>query len=387
MSFIVDRLFPRKTIEPLPAGQYSYQEMIGDTVPLRLHLRLAADGAGLLIVNASTVLHLNVTAAAHAYRFVQGDSEKQAARFIQQRYRVGWRKALHDQQALREQVRAIVTTPDLDPVLYLGMARAEPCDELPASPYRLDLALTYALDPDGQLDPAAARRARRELTTNDWKAALQAIWDAGIPHVTFTGGEPCRRQDLPELIGHAEAIGLVTGVLTSGSRLADPEYLALLANAGLDHLLVSWDPSDPASTQGLRNAAASDVFTTAHLTLAPDSEPALPGWLRSLKEMHVNAVSLTGTAAAKDSRGLLERAQDQVASMGLELVWDLPVPYSRANPIALEIGGPSGSAGCASLYVEPDGDVLRRQGAKQVLGHLLTDSWAALWERARASES
>ena len=102
--------------------------------------------------------------------------------------------------------------------------------------------------------------------------------------------------------------------------------------------------------------------------------------------MRVNAVSLTG-AAAKDSRELLEWAQNQVASMGLELVWDLPVPYSRANPIALEVGGPAGSAGCASLYVEPDGDVLRRQGAQKVLGNLLTDSCAALWERARASDS
>jgi hypothetical protein len=191
---------------------------------------------------------------------------------------------------------------------------------------------------------------------------------------------------LPELIQDAEALGLVTGVLTSGTRLADPAYLAMLANAGLDHLLVSWDPSDPASTQGLSNAAASDIFTTAHLTLAPDSEPALPGWLRSLKEMHVNAVSLTGTGA-RDSRELLERAQDQVASMGLALVWDLPVPFSRANPIALEVGGPSGSAGCAALYVEPDGDVLRHQGAKQVLGSSLADSWETIWERARSSES
>jgi hypothetical protein len=317
---------------------------------------------------------------------VQGESDKDAARFVQRRYRVGWGKALRDQRALREQVRGIVSTPDLDPVLFLGMTRAEPCTTLPVAPYRLDIALTYALDPDGQLDPAATRRASRELTTDKWKSVLQTAWDAGIPHITFTGGEPCRRSDLPELIQDAEALGLVTGVLTSGTRLADPAYLAMLANAGLDHLLVSWDPSDPASTQGLSNAAASDIFTTAHLTLAPDSEPALPGWLRSLKEMHVNAVSLTGTGA-RDSRELLERAQDQVASMGLALVWDLPVPFSRANPIALEVGGPSGSAGCAALYVEPDGDVLRHQGAKQVLGSSLADSWETIWERARSSES
>ncbi len=386
MSFIVDRLFRPKPIEPLPVGQYAFQEMLGETLPLRLHLRLQPDGAGLLIVNASTVLHLNETAAAHAYRFVLGESDKDAARFVQRRYRVGWGKALRDQRALREQVRGIVSTPDLDPVLFLGMTRTEPCTTLPVAPYRLDIALTYALDPDGQLDPAATRRASRELTTDKWKSVLQTAWDAGIPHITFTGGEPCRRSDLPELIQYAEALGLVTGVLTSGARLADPDYLRTLANAGLDHLLVSWDPADTASTQGLRNASASDVFTTAHLTLAPKAEPLLGGWLNDLKLMGVNAVSLTGPAGS-DSRQLLGAAQDQVATIGLQLVWDLPVPYSRTNPIALEVGEPSGSAGCAALYVEPDGDVLRHQGAKQVLGSSLADSWETIWERARSSES
>ena len=386
MSFIIERLFPRKPIEPLPSGQYSFQELLGGALPVRLQLRLQPDGAGRLIVNASTVLHLNETASAHAYRFVLGESERDAARFIQRRYRVGWGKALRDQQALRQQVRAIVSTPDLDPVLFLGMDRAEPCTELPPIPYRLDLALTYALDPDGQPDPSASRRVSRELTAAEWKSALQTIWAAGVPHVTFTGGEPCRRQDLPELIGHAETVGLVTGVLTSGARLADPSYLQTLANAGLDHLLVSWDPSDEASTEGLRNASASDIFTTAHLTIAPDAGPKLHAWLMDLKQMGVNAVSLTGQAGI-EARALLETAQDQVADAGLRLVWDLPVPYSRANPIALEVGEPSGSTGCAALYVEPDGDVLRRQGAKHVLGNLLTESLESIWQNARSKDA
>lgn len=386
MSFIVDRLFPAKPIEPLPAGSYTYTEMLSEAQSLRLHLRLQPEGAGLLIVNASTVLHLNETAAAHAYRFVQGDPEKDAARFIQRRYRVGWGKALRDQQALRAQLRAIVSTPDLDPVLFLGMDRAEPCTEPSGAPYRLDLALTYALDPDGQLDPAASRRASRELTTEEWRGVLHSAWQAGIPHVTFTGGEPCRRADLPDLIQHAEALGLVTGVLTSGARLADPQYMQALANAGLDHVVVSWDPGDAASTLGLRNASSSDVFTTAHLTLGPGAEPKLPRWLSALQEMQVNAVSLTGIAG-EDSRGILEAAQDQVASLGLRLVWDLPVPYSRTNPIALEVGQPSGSTGCAALYVEPDGDVLRSQASQQVLGSSLSDSWESLWERARSTAS
>ena len=61
----------------------------------------------------------------------------------------------------------------------------------------------------------------------------------------------------------------------------------------------------------------------------------------------------------------------------LRLVYDLPVPYSRLHPVALELAqtgeeAPQG-AGKAWLYVEPDGDVLPAQGILKVLGNLLDD--------------
>ena len=62
--------------------------------------------------------------------------------------------------------------------------------------------------------------------------------------------------------------------------------------------------------------------------------------------------------------------------------FDLPVPYSEQNPVALETESdniPSG-AGNAWLYVEPDGDVLPAQGmAGNVLGNFLTDRWETIY--------
>lgn len=382
MKSVLDRLFPARPIEPIPAGLYARQAMLPGSQPIRLHLRIQADGAGLMIVNASCVLHLNETAAAHAYRYVLGDSDGQAARFVQRRYRVGWRKALHDQQALRRQVEGVVTTPDLDPVVYLGMARAEPGIPPASAPYRLDVALTYAQDPDGRPDPRTPVRASRELSTEEWKRALEIAWNAGIPHVAFTGGEPCRRADLAELIAHAEQLGMVAGVVTAGTRLADMDYLMTLSNAGLDHLMITWQPADADSTLGLRNASASDVFTTAHLTLRPTDSQALPDWLAELRQMGVNAVSLSSSAGAGTEGSMLE-ARDQVAAAGLNLVWDLPVPFSESNPIAFEVEQPAGSTGCSWLYVEPDGDVLLSRDARDVLGNLTSDEWGVIWDRAQ----
>ena len=34
---------------------------------------------------------------------------------------------------------------------------------------------------------------------------------------------------------------------------------------------------------------------------------------------------------------MLESARNQAASLGMKLVWDMPVPYSASNPVALEL--------------------------------------------------
>ena len=61
-------------IQPLPAGIYNYTSPADDPRNYRLHLRLKSDGSGVMIVNASSVLHLNQTAAEYAYYLVKNES-------------------------------------------------------------------------------------------------------------------------------------------------------------------------------------------------------------------------------------------------------------------------------------------------------------------------
>ena len=51
------RHFSTEKHQPLQAGIYHYQSPPEGEQPYRLHLRLEPDGKGILIVNASTVLH------------------------------------------------------------------------------------------------------------------------------------------------------------------------------------------------------------------------------------------------------------------------------------------------------------------------------------------
>lgn len=358
-------------VKPLPVGLYHFQ---ADQKPLRIHLRLREDGSGLLILNASTVLHLNPTAAEYAYHYVKGTAPEEAAKQIASRYRVARGLALQDYTDFADRIQALVESPDLDPVSFLDFERVAPHSAELTSPLRLDCALTYRLPRGTQADYAPVKRVDRELTTEEWQTILDKAWQAGIPHVTFTGGEPTLREDLPVLIAHAEKNGQVCGLLTDGLKLADKKYLNILLQTGLDHILFLLQPGSEDSWNALGKVMPEDIFVTVHLTVTQENSKDVPAALEKLAEMGVKSLSLGFTDSQLPITDLRQRA----AELGLSLKFDLPVPYSEQNPVSLETSGDEVPAGAARawLYVEPDGDVLPAQGmAERVLGNILTDPW------------
>jgi len=383
MNSLLERFFPSKPrIRPLVPGVYHSMVAEEDAAPYRLHLRIEADEQAVLIVNAATILHLNATAALHALAIVQGKSIDEAVNVVTDHYNVSKQQAREDQLALREQILTIATQPDIDPVLYFDLNRSDPLSVPPSAPYRADLALTYRLDEEGTLDPLAGKRVDRELSTGEWKSILAKLWEVGVPHVTFTGGEPSLHPDLAALIAHAEALGQVTGLLTNGLRFSDPAYVDKLSNAGLDHILLTWNPDDPGFKAKLENALDSDIFTAVHLTLTQDNLASAQAFLQTCTGMELTAISLSIADHSDALKAALQELRDLAAELGLDLIWDLPAPYSASNPISLELEEAPQGAGRAWLYIEPDGDILPAQGINQVLGNLLSDSWEAVWQRA-----
>ncbi len=368
-------------VQPLSAGTVQKQVAPEDAPPYRLHLRMHSDGTGILVVNASTVLHLNPTATEYAYHFIQGTGEEETAKIVSGRYRVNRKQALEDYQYFIDRVQALISTPDLDPVTMLDFERVRPYDTALTAPLRLDCALTYRLPPGADPISSPSKRVTRELSTEEWMSVLDKAWSFGIPHVTFTGGEPTLREDLPALIAHAEANGQVTGLMTDGLKLSNEIYLQSLLQTGLDHLLFILAPENPASWQALEACLKADIFVTVHLTIQESDAATIKNLIEKLVGMGVKSLSLTADPSHRDA--VLQNRQTMV-DLGINLVWDLPVPYSENNPVAFELfegeTTPSG-AGKAWLYVEPDGDVLPAQGkADQVLGNILTDEWSTLYK-------
>lgn len=377
---IINRLADRfAKVQPLPEGVYHKQDM-QDNKPYRVHLRLRPEGSGILILNASTVLQLNASAAEYAYHFIRGTEPDEAVKQIASRYRVSKDIAKTDYQDFMDKIETLISTPDLDPVSFLDFERAAPHSADLTSPLRLDCALTYRLREDSNAEYAPTKRVDRELTTDEWRMILDKAWQAGIPHITFTGGEATLRDDLPDLIAHAEKNGQVCGLLTDGLRLIDKNYLDLLLQTGLDHILFLLQPDNDKSWAALEKLMAEDIFVTVHLTLNQDNITTVEEVLERLAKLDVKSLSLT---SSDDSlRDTYDALRDKAAALGLTLKFDLAVPYSASNPVVYEAQEntiPEG-AGKAWLYVEPDGDILPSQGnSDKVLGNLLRDEWKQIY--------
>ncbi len=381
------RFFPPHQL--ISAGIYHFQAPADAPVPYRLHLRVEPDGQSILILNASTVIHLNTTATEYAYHLVKNTPQEEAVSQMAKRYRIDKETVKHDYDDLVGRLRTLVETPDLDPVTFLDFDRQDIYSGAISAPYRLDCALTYRLPDEGAGALAPMDRVKRELSAEEWMSILDKAWAAGVPHVVFTGGEPTMRPDLCQLIAYGEKLGMVTGLITSGMRLSDPHYLNELLQSGLDHVMILLDPQEQESWEALRDVLKSDIAITTHLTLTEKTLRDFDSTLVRLAGMGARNISLS--ADSVNLKEELKAKRQVVAEKHLRLVWDLPVPYSRFHPVALELadnregGSPDVRAGNAWLYVEPDGDVLPHQGEYvSVLGNLVTDPWEAIWQKLTA---
>jgi len=375
--------------QPIPAGVYHYQTPTDAKAQYRLHLRVNHDGEGLLVLNASTILHLNQTATEYTYQLINENSVEEVAQQIAKRYQISQDQARVDYLDLKEKIKTLLEVPDLDPVSFLDISREDPYSGAASAPYRLDCALTYQLPAEDNPELAPVRRVDRELSTDEWKKIIDQSWEFGIPHLIFTGGEPTIREDLIELITHAEKNGQVTGLLTDGYKLLDKQFRNELLLSGLDHLLFLLTPENETSWKALKVILDEDLHTTVHITINPDNLSILPKIIKDIKKFGSNAISFsTSSAKSPELNQALNGAQTIAAETDIPLKWDLPVPYSGHNPISIELESSSShhsGAGKAWFYVEPDGDLLPAQGINEVLGNLLKNDWIHLWKSIQES--
>lgn len=405
-------LLPKKPLPPAAPGLYQF-DIADDDSKSRVHIRLDEDGSGLLVVNASRVVHLNPTAVQMAYYHLSKAGEKDAVSALSKLYKAPKNRISEDYARISNQVDALLDEQSgLCPVCDLGLEKHMPFSVALSAPYRMDLALTYRCNNSCAHCYNARPRSYPELDTRTWKEILDRVWELRIPHVVFTGGEPTLREDLVELVAYAQELGLVTGLNTNARRLADEQLMQDLVAAGLDHVQITVESHNPAvhnamvraagawdeTVAGLRNAVHSGIYLMTNTTLLRNNTSDLEEILNFLADEKVptvglNALIYSGHGATVNTGlaevelpPLLELATRLTRQHDQRLIWYTPTQYCHFNPILLSLGIKGCTAALYNMCVEPDGQVIPCQSYYEALGHILDDGWDRIWNHPLSRE-
>lgn len=394
---------PPAASRPSP-GIYHYLREDG-IEKARVHLRVEPDGRALLLVNAARAYQLNPTAAHMAYLTLERRTREQAAAEIRKTYAVSTARAALDYDEFLDRFELLIRPDGACPICDLELEINAPFSDRPSAPYRMDLALTYRCNNNCPHCYNARPRHYPELDTAQWITILDKLWEIGVPHIVFTGGEPTLRPDLPDLIRHAERNGQITGINTNGRQFKDPALVQRLVDAGLDHVQITLESHDAEihdrmvhargawqeTVAGIRNLLSAKLFVMTNTTLLTHNHDTLTATLDFIAGLGVPTVGLNaliysgrgskvGTGLPESNLPpLLEIARAKTDHYGQRLIWYTPTQYCHFDPVQVELGVKGCSAALYNMCIEPDGAVIPCQSYYQPVGYMLTDTWNSIW--------
>ena len=397
--------------EKIPQGRFTYRG-VDEFKGMSLQLRVEPNGKGVMVINANTVLHLNQTASAYAYYFMLGLHEKEVINKIRHLYRVKTETAKADYERLIYTISTLAQTEKIDPVTFLEIEKEEPFSYQYSAPLRVDLALTFRCQNDCVHCYAGGPHETSELSTEQWKMVISKLNKIGVFILTFTGGEPTLRDDLPELLLYAQNKGMVTGLISNGRKLKDQTYVNLLEHSGLDFVQITLESHIPQvhdrmtkqkgswkeTVNGIKNAVQSQIYVSTNSTLSKHNSLDFITTIDFIKELGVNAFgcnSLIYSGKAPDAsqefalttdelKSLVPQIRDKANNIGLKFLWYTPTQYCDFDPVQLGLGIKSCTAAMINACVGPNGDVYPCQSYFESLGNILTISWDKIWHHPLA---
>jgi radical SAM protein with 4Fe4S-binding SPASM domain len=372
----------------------------------RIHLRLEDNFSGVLVVNAAKMIHLNPTAGLMAWQYFNDVNIKDVPKQITSLFRTNKKQAALDYQDTVSKIEQLISEDsNACPVCDLGLENIVPFTAKLSAPYRMDLALTYRCNNNCSHCYNARERNYPELDTQNWKQIIDKLWEIGIPHLVFTGGEPTLRDDLPDLVRYAEQKGFVTGLNTNGRKLANQDFLQDLIDAGLDHVQITLEShianihdevvlakgAWQETVQGIKNVVNSKLYFMTNTTLLKNNHDYLEKFLAFTHELGIptvglNALIYSGRGSTVDTGlpetelpALLQIAIDHTNRTGQRLIWYTPTQYCHFDPMQLDLGIKGCTAAYYNMCIESDGQVIPCQSYYEQLGSLIDNPWHEIW--------
>lgn len=246
----------------------------------------------------------------------------------------------------------------------------------------------------------------QELSTDDWKRIIDKCRKAGIPQITFTGGEPTMRDDLVELVNYSQ--WFVTRLNTNGVKLTS-ELCNQLYEASLDSIQITLYSSVPEehnalvgannfdkTIQGIKAALNAGLNVSINTPLCKSNSNYVRT-LSFLDELGIKYVScsgliVTGNACSEESKrtqltenelvDILKSATEFCADKHIEISFTSPGWVSENKLAELGLIIPTCGACLSNMAVAPDGNVIPCQSwltGDSSLGNMLDKKWTDIW--------
>lgn len=247
------------------------------------------------------------------------------------------------------------------------------------------------------------------LTTEEWYEVLDRLWKAGVPQVSFTGGDPLARQDIAALVNQAKEF--VTRLNTSAVLLTQ-ELAQQLHQASLDVMQITVYSNDPAihdklvgrqgaleqTLQGIRYAIEAGIEVSVNTPLVAENLPSYVNTLNYLTQrlgvryFTASGMLPAGGAKKKIAAGdaapqnelyrVLLAAKNFANELNCELDFTSPGVLSDEQLQSLGMNVPVCGACLGNMAIAPDGEILPCQSwvhQKKSLGNILKVPWNKIW--------
>ena len=283
------------------------------------------------------------------------------------------------------------------------------------APHRMDLMISAMNDENGKWQcnqkcifcyaSGQCLSKTKELSTLEWKNAIDKLKKAGVPMVTFTGGEPTLRSDLCELIDYSK--WFVTRLNTNGVLLT-PALCENLAKASLDSVQITLYSNDESihnalvgsehfgdTVNGIKNAVSAGLDVSINTPLCKKNSDYL-STLKFIKDLGVKFVTIsglicTGTAEINHSEydlssselyETVKQAKQFCNENGMEIDFTSPGLIKKELLEELNMNVPMCGACLSNMAIAPNGTVIPCQSwlnEGSGLGNILTESFSKIW--------
>jgi len=129
-------------------------------------------------------------------------------------------------------------------------------------------------------------RAQAELSTSQALDLLESLTQMGCQQISFTGGEPLLRDDLPTLLQTAGQLGIRTHLETNGHRLPDQIHTLL----SVDHILIAIEGEEAIHNTLREPNSYSKAIAGIEASLRHDIETSITSVLTSTNLGELDAI-------------------------------------------------------------------------------------------------